>query len=117
MNGGAATRGIQTRMRHITLKLKIHADIEKIFAISTDYNNLYKVTDGFYTLSKIRSSRDNATLVAHRILVLNKTLSVMIKHVVESEYVHKSYWVGGDAKGSIVTETYERSGDVPSVTL
>ena len=35
----------------------------------------------------------------------------MIKHVVESEYVHKSYWVGGDAKGSIVTETYERSGD------
>ena len=60
MNGGAATRGIQTRMRHITLKLKIHADIEKIFAISTDYNNLYKVTDGFYTLSKIRSSRDNA---------------------------------------------------------
>ncbi len=98
-------------MRHITFDLKINADVDKVFAVSTNYENLYKVTNGFYTISKIRSSREHSTLVAHRVLVLNKSLAVMIKHVIEKEHVHKSYWVGGDAKGTIVTETYERSGD------
>ena len=96
-------------MRHITFDVKISADIEKAFAISTNYANLHTVTNGFYILSKTRSTRDISTLVAHRILVLNNTLAVMIKHVIEDGYVHKSYWVGGDAKGSIISETYEKS--------
>ncbi|MDI1495605.1 MAG: hypothetical protein K8823_913 [Cenarchaeum symbiont of Oopsacas minuta] len=96
-------------MQHITFEKKIKSDVERAFKISTDYANLNNVTNKFYTLANVRSSRENATIVSHRVNILDKSLAVMIKHVVEKPYVHKSHWVGGDAKGSIVIEMYEKS--------
>ena len=56
---------------------------------------------------RILSTRDNTSIVEEHMMLGNKELVMMTKHVTEEPDLHEVFVIGGDAKGSHVVEKFE----------
>ena len=82
---------------------------EKIFETATNYESFQTKLPKFFPSIRIVSARPNTTLVEEHLNLAGKELIVMAKHVVEPPTIHETFFVGGDAKGTHITEKYEET--------
>ena len=94
-----------------------HSPIEKIFELATDFDNLQTTFPEFFPSLRVISVRPNTTLVESHIILDEKEFVVMAKHVIEKPTLHETFFVGGDAKGTCVTEKYERTSKGTKITI
>lgn len=94
-------------MPRILLSRLIRADAEKIFDMMADRENLARMLPEYVASVRIRSSRGNVSVVEERLQIAGEMLLMMTKHVLERPRRHEIYVIGGDAKGSRLTWTYE----------
>lgn len=86
---------------------------EKFFDIITNYKSLQTILPEFFSSMRIISTRSNTTLVEEHLKLAGKEFIVMAKHVIEAPYLHEIFIVGGDIKGTHITEEFEQiSGGV-----
>ena len=90
---------------------------DKIFQISTDYENFTKVLPAYFKELRIAEKKENTTIIQERIEFLGRTVDVLTEHVVVMPDRHIVRMLDGQAKGSIFDERYEIDGDKTKITI
>ena len=90
---------------------------EKIFEAATDYGSFQKLFSEFYSSVRIISERPKTTLVEAHLILSGKEFVVMQKHLIEKPFLHQTFFVGGDAKGTQITEKYDQTKEGTKITL
>tara|TARA_B100000029_G_C16926530_1_gene723345 strand:+ start:119 stop:538 length:420 start_codon:yes stop_codon:yes gene_type:complete len=98
-------------MLKITFEQEINADIEKSFEIITNFENFQKLFPEFYPSILIKSVRDESSLVAEHLKLHDKEFIIMAKHFFSKPNTHEMRVVGGDIKGSYITEIFTSNDD------
>ena len=98
-------------MLKLSFKKEIRADIEKSFKILSDFENFQKLFPQFYPSILIKSIRDESSLVAEHLKLHDKEFVIMSKHFLTPSTSHEMRVIGGDMKGSKITETLSTDGD------
>ena len=90
---------------------------DKIFQISTDYENFTKVLPDHFKELKIIEKKENTTIIQEKIEFLGRTVNVLTKHTVEYPDRHIVTMLDGQAKGSVFNERYEIDGNKTKITI
>ena len=85
----------------------VNADRNRVFDIAANYEEFEKTLPQYFPSIRVRSQRDNVAVVEEHLKVAGKELVMMTKHVTTYPELHEVFVIGGDAKGSVITERYE----------
>ena len=94
-------------MTKIRIEKIIKADRNKVYDITTNYENFEKKFPKFFPSIRIRSERDNISVIEEHVLLGGKEFVMMTKHVKKIPELHEIFVIGGDCKGSQIIERYE----------
>lgn len=104
-------------MPKIRFEKIIKADRNKVFEIASDYESFEKKIPRYFTSIRVRSVRDNVAVVEEHLKIAGKELIMMTKHVTKYPELHEVFVIGGDAKGSHITEKYDKIPDGTKLTV
>ena len=104
-------------MLKLSFKKEIRADIEKSFKILSDFENFQKLFPQFYPSILIKSVRDESSLVAEHLKLHDKEFVIMSKHFLTPSTSHEMRVIGGDMKGSKITETLSTKDNKTILTV
>ena len=92
---------------------------KKIFDVVTNYDTYQKWMPQHFPSVRIISVRPHATLAEEHRIIAGTEFIVMAKHVVNDPLSHETFFVGGDAKGSHITERFDQTptGTLITVTV
>lgn len=95
------------------------ASTKKIFEVVTNYNAYQKWIPQYFPSVRIISVRPHATLAEEHRIIAGTEFVVMAKHIVNDSLIHETFFVGGDAKGSHITEKFVQTptGTLITVTI
>jgi coenzyme Q-binding protein COQ10 len=71
----------------------------------------------YFPSIRIRSVRENTAIVEEHLRLGNKEFIMMTKHVTKYPETHEIFVIGGDAKGTHVTEKYEKVGEATKLVV
>ena len=91
-------------MTKITFERTISSDPKKVFDVISNFENYVKLLPNYYPLVRIKSVRDESSLVAEHLRLHDKEFVIMAKHFNDPPYRHEMRVVGGDIKGSYIIE-------------
>ena len=91
-------------MTKITFERTISSDPKKVFDVISNFENYEKLLPDYYPLVRIKSVRDESSLVAEHLKLHDKEFVIMAKHFNDPPYRHEMRVVGGDIKGSYIIE-------------
>lgn len=75
--------------------------------MAIDFESFADIMPQYFTAIRIRSSRDNVSVVEQHVRWSGRDMSMMTKHIVDYPHTHEVFVIGGDCKGSHITESYE----------
>jgi coenzyme Q-binding protein COQ10 len=101
----------------ITFEKFTNVTREKIFEIATNYESFQTNLPQYFPSIRIISVRPNATLAEEHLVLAGKELIVMAKHVIDEPTTHEIFFVGGHAKGTHITELYEKTPNGTKIVL
>ena len=93
-------------MLKISFEREINANLEKSFEIISNFENFQKLFPDFYPSILIKSVRDESSLVAEHLKLHDSEFIIMAKHFTTKPHSHEMRVVGGDLKGSSITEIF-----------
>jgi len=95
------------------------ASRKKIFDVVTNYDDYQKRIPRYFPSVRIISVRPHATLAEEHRIIAGTEFVVMAKHIVNDSLTHETFFVGGDAKGSHITEKFTQTptGTLVTVTV
>ena len=93
-------------MLMVSFEREINADIEKSFDIITNFENFQRLFPDFYPSILIKSVRDESSLVAEHLKLHDTEFIIMSKHFISKPNSHEMRVVGGDIKGSSISEIF-----------
>jgi len=85
----------------------IKADRKKVFEITSNYENFQKILPHHYPSVRTISVRGNVSVVEEHMRIGGKEFVMMAKHVIDEPVLHEIFIIGGDAKGTHITNRYE----------
>ena len=97
-------------MLKISFEREINANLEKSFEIISNFENFQKLFPDFYPSILIKSVRDESSLVAEHLKLHDTEFIMMVKHFISKPHSHEMRVVGGDLKGSSITEIFSSDG-------
>ena len=93
-------------MPKFSLEKIVNAKRESIYTILSDYENYQKLLPQHFPSIRVRSVRDNISVVEEHMNIGNLELLIMAKHVTKPPILHEIFFIGGDAKGSHIKEEF-----------
>lgn len=87
-------------MPKFSLEKTIHANREFVFEVFSNYGDYQKLFPQHFPSIRVRSVRDNISVVEEHMNLGDKEFLIMAKHVSEKPISHEIFVIGGDAKGS-----------------
>ena len=91
-------------MTKITFEKIIRSDPKKVFDIISNFENYERLLPNYYPSIRIKSVRDESSLVAEHLKLHDKEFVIMAKHFNDPPYRHEMRVIGGDIKGSYIIE-------------
>lgn len=96
-------------MTTLTFDKVLPIDIEKLYKIFTDYENYPNLFPEYYASIRLRSSRNEVSVVEEHLILGSKEFVMMVKHTLDAPSKHEMSVIGGDCKGTSIVETFERT--------
>ena len=87
-------------MTKFSLEKIVNAKRETVYQILSNYENYQKLVPQHFPSVRVRSVRENVSVVEEHMNLGEQELIVMAKHVTEKPTLHDVFVIGGDAKGS-----------------
>ena len=94
-------------MSKIKIEKIIKADRNKVYDITTNYENFEKNFPKYFPSIRIRSERDGVSVIEEHMILGKKEFVMMTKHVKNPPEIHEIIVIGGDCKGSRIVERYD----------
>ena len=85
----------------------VKAERNKVFEIVTKVENFHKTLPKYFPSIRIKSKRNDTTVVEEHVRLAGFELVMMTKHITRFPELHEVFVIGGDAKGSHIVERYE----------
>ena len=101
----------------IHIEKMINAERHRVFDIVANFENFQNVMPQYFPSVRVRSVRENTAIVEEHIRLGGRELVMMTKHVTRYPELHEIFVVGGDAKGTHITEKYEKAGDATKLVV
>jgi len=98
---------IDNKMPKINFEKIINAERKKVFDIVANYELFEKTLPQYFPSIRVRSKRNDVAVVEEHRRIAGKELIMMTRHVIKYPEIHEVFVIGGDAKGSHITEKYE----------
>lgn len=95
-------------MPKVVFEKIIKADRNKIFELATNYEIFQKILPQYYPSIRIISVRGNVSIVEEHLRIGRQELVMMAKHVIDQPILHEIFIIGGDAKGTHISNRYEQ---------
>ena len=95
-------------MAKVVFEKIIKSDRKKVFELATNYENFQKILPQYYPSIRTISVRGNVSVVEEHLVIGGRELVMMIKHVINDPILHELFVIGGDAKGTHITNRYEQ---------
>jgi coenzyme Q-binding protein COQ10 len=89
-----------------SLEKIVHAKREIVYEILSNYENYQKLIPQHFPSVRVRSVRENISVVEEHMNLGDKELVIMAKHVTEEPVLHEVFVIGGDAKGSHIKQQF-----------
>ena len=111
------------RQLEIDVMPKIHfekivkAERNKVFDITTNYEQFQKSMPKYFPSIRIRSTRGNIAVIEEHLRISGREFVMMTKHVKQHPETHEIFVIGGDAKGSHIIERYESVNGGTKITV
>jgi coenzyme Q-binding protein COQ10 len=83
-----------------------HAKRETVYEILSNYENYQKLIPQHFPSVRVRSVRENISVVEEHMNFGDKELVIMAKHVTEEPVLHEVFVIGGDIKGSRIKQQF-----------
>ena len=93
-------------MPKFSLEKTVHAKRETVYEIMSNYENYQKLIPQHFPSVRVRSVRENISVVEEHMNLGDKELVIMAKHVTEEPVLHEIFVIGGDAKGSHIKQQF-----------
>ena len=93
-------------MPKFSLEKTVHAKRETVYEILSNYENYQKLIPQHFPSVRVRSVRENISVVEEHMNLGDKELVIMAKHVTEEPVLHEVFVIGGDAKGSHIKQQF-----------
>jgi coenzyme Q-binding protein COQ10 len=84
----------------------VHTKRKIIFDILSNFENFQKILPQHFPSIRVRSTRGNISVVEEHMMLGNKELVIMAKHVIQEPSLHEIFVIGGDAKGSHIYQQF-----------
>jgi len=104
-------------LKKISFEKTVKAKREKVFKIVTDYEAFQKLLPQYFSSVRVRSTRGNVSVVEEHLNLAGKELVMMTKHVKKEPQLHDVFVIGGDGKGSHISEKYEETSNGTKITV
>ena len=91
-------------MTKITFEKIAKSNPDKVFDVISNFENYEKLFPDYYPSVRIKSVRDESSLVAEHLKLHDNEFVIMAKHFNDPPYRHEMRVVGGDIKGSYIIE-------------
>ena len=95
-------------MAKVVFEKIIKSDRKKVFELATNYENFQKILPQYYPSIRTISVRGNVSVVEEHLVIGGRELVMMVKHVIDEPILHELFVIGGDAKGTHITNRYEQ---------
>ncbi len=93
-------------MPKFSLEKTVHAKRETVYEILSNYENYQKLFPQHFPSVRVRSVRENISVVEEHMNLGDKELVIMAKHITEEPVLHEVFVIGGDAKGSRIKQQF-----------
>ncbi len=93
-------------MPKFSLEKTVHAKRETVYEILSNYENYQKLIPQHFPSVRVRSVRENISVVEEHMNLGDKELVIMAKHVTEKPVLHEVFVIGGDIKGSRIKQQF-----------
>ena len=93
-------------MPKFSLEKTIKAKRETVFDIFSNYENYKKILPQHFPSILVKSTRETSSLVEEHLLFGDRELIIMAKHVLQKPVTHDIFVIGGDAKGSHISQQF-----------
>ena len=93
-------------MTKFTVYKIIHTKRKIIFDILSNFENFQKILPQHFPSIRVRSTRGNISVVEEHMMLGNKELVIMAKHVIQEPSLHEIFFFFGDAKGSHIYQQF-----------
>ncbi len=93
-------------MPKFSLEKTVNAKREFVFEILSNFENYQQLLPQHFPSVRVRSIRNNVSVVEEHLNLGDKELLIMAKHVSEKPVLHEIFVIGGDAKGSHITQQF-----------
>ncbi len=93
-------------MTKFTVDKLVHTKRKIIFDILSNFENFQKILPQHFPSIRVRSTRGNISVVEEHMMLGNKELVIMAKHVIQEPSLHEIFVIGGDAKGSHIYQQF-----------
>ena len=98
-------------MPKFSLEKIVNAKRETVFDILSNFENYQKLLPQHFPSIRVRSTRDNVSVVEEHMNLGENELVIMAKHVTEKPILHEVFVIGGDAKGSHFKEEFVETSE------
>ena len=84
----------------------VKAKKEIVYEILSNYENYQKLVPQHFPFVRVRSVRENVSVVEEHMNLGDQELLIMAKHVTEKPVLHEIFIIGGDVKGSHIKQQF-----------
>ncbi len=79
---------------------------DAVFEIFSSFENYQRIIPKHFPSVRIRSMRENISVVEEHLVLGDVELLIMAKHVTQKPILHEIFVIGGDAKGSKIKQEF-----------
>ncbi len=95
-------------MPRFSFEKLVNSPRQKFFDIVKDYEKYQKLLPQYFPSVRILSTRNDVSVVEEHMVLGNKELVMMTKHVIQEPHLHEIFVIGGHAKGTHIVEKFEQ---------
>ena len=100
-----------------TIQAEVEAARDTVYATMSDHRSLAAMAPGVIISIRVLSERPETYLAEERLALGGREYLSMVRHRREPPRLHEYLVVGGDAKGSRVTEAFEETNAGTRLTI
>ncbi|MDH3204819.1 MAG: SRPBCC family protein [Nitrosopumilus sp.] len=104
-------------MSRLSFEITVDAKRETVYDVLSNYENYQKILPQHFPSVRIRSVRNNVSVVEEHLILGDKELLIMAKHVTTEPVLHEVFVIGGDAKGSYIKEQFVKLSEGTKVLV
>lgn len=104
-------------MPKFVIERLVKAERQHVFDVVANFENFDKILPNYFPSIRVRSVRENVAIVEEHMKLGQKELIMTTKHVSVYPESHDVFILGGDAKGSHISEVYEKTDQGTMLTI